>query len=151
MNLRKFVPACDDSPVRVLTTVSLRLGSWPLLLVAPRPRLVPPNATARASVSFQSNARTSFSVTPSRRIRSRIAVSSNSSSRDGSVQHLLNIISSHHSSAIANRMSVNSMTITGPATTRPRRPEGADKSPLLVSLADHQEFTSLVQRRLRVL
>jgi len=108
MNLRKFVPACDDSPVRVLTTVSLRLGSWPLLLVAPRPRLVAPNATARASVSFQSNARTSFSVTPSRRIRSRIAVSPNSSSRDGSVQHPVNMTSSHHSSATANRMSVNS-------------------------------------------
>jgi len=111
MNLRKFVPACDDSPVRVLTTVSLRLGSWPLLLVAPRPRLVAPNATARASVSFQSNARTSFSVTPSRRIRSRIAVSPNSSSRDGSVQHPLNMTSSHHNCAKANKMSANSTSI----------------------------------------
>jgi hypothetical protein len=96
MNLRRFLPAFDAFAVRLLTAVSFRSGIWAPLLMAPGPRLVAPNATARASFSVQSNARISFSVTPSRRIRCRIAASSNSSSRDGSAQHPLTMTSFHH-------------------------------------------------------
>ena len=92
MNPRRFSPASDAA--RLLTIISLRLGIGPALLAPPDPRLILHDPTARASCSLQSSARTSLSVTPSRRIRRRMAESSSSSSRDGSVRRGLHMISS---------------------------------------------------------
>jgi len=78
------------------------------------------------------------------------AESPNSSSRDGSEQRSLKMTSSHHNSATANRMSVNSIPMNLPHIDEADATRARGRGSAVGFRCRHQEFTGLVQRRLRV-
>src|SRR5215471_7271894 len=103
MNLRGEVLASDDR-LRAIFTWSLHRSADNKV---PLFRAVPPEATARASHNSLRSARTSLSVTPSRPMRSCIATSPKSSSRDGWVPRVLHMTSSRRNSVTADELGLN--------------------------------------------